>query len=150
MSPATHDTSRSKYHINELGTFAARLENVSFLLTTCAATFLCILIMKIKAAASIFPNIGRPRYKSVRALLLRWEEDSLGVQHELDDLAHTFQSVYGFYTETWLIPTVKPYFALTEKALQVVRDFGHAGSLLIVYYAGHGLINDSRKAVWAW
>ncbi|KAH6696516.1 hypothetical protein BKA61DRAFT_710564 [Leptodontidium sp. MPI-SDFR-AT-0119] len=103
---------------------------------------------EIGAAASIFPNKGRSRYTDVHVLLLRWIEDLMGVQYELDDLAKTFEFIYGFKTETWLIPTVKSYFALTEKALQTVRDFGDADKLLIVYYAGHGLINESRKGVW--
>ncbi|KAN0095444.1 hypothetical protein V8E51_016155 [Hyaloscypha variabilis] len=128
VSIATHDTSRTKYHLHELGTFAARLEH---------------------AAASIFPNKGRSRYENVHVLLLRWEEDSMGVQYELDDLAKSFGTTYGYATETWLIPSVKSHFALMEKALQVVRDFGKADNLLIVYYAGHGHMNASRQAMWS-
>jgi len=86
----------------------------------------------------------------VRVLLLRWEEDSMGVQYELEDLAKLCEGTYGYQTETWLIPAVKSHFALMEKALQVVRDYGKADSLLIVYYAGHGLMNASRQAVWSW
>jgi hypothetical protein len=74
----------------------------------------------------------------------------MGVALELDDLAKTFTSAYGFETETWLIPTAKSYFALTTKALQTVRDFGDPDNLLIVYYGGHGLINDVRQGVWTW
>lgn len=73
----------------------------------------------------------------------------MGVQYELDDLAKTFQS-YGFETETWLIPAVKSHFALMQKALQVVDEYGKADSLLIVYYAGHGRMNASRQAEWTW
>lgn len=43
---------------------------------------------------------GRSRYKDVR-VLPRWEEGSLGVQYELEDLAKTFKPTYGFETETW-------------------------------------------------
>ncbi|KAE9367715.1 hypothetical protein N431DRAFT_444815 [Stipitochalara longipes BDJ] len=128
LSIATHDISRTKYHLHELGTFAARLEH---------------------AAASIFPNKGRSRYENVHVLLLRWEEDSMGVQYELDDLAKSFETGYGYATETWLIPSAKSHFALMEKALQVVRNFGKADSLLIVYYAGHGHMNASRQAMWS-
>lgn len=72
----------------------------------------------------------------------------MGVVLELDDLANTFRSAYGFETETWLIPTVKSLFALTTKALQTVQGFGDPDNLLIVYYGGHGLINDARQGVW--
>jgi hypothetical protein len=74
----------------------------------------------------------------------------MGVQYELEDLAKCFENIYGYQIETWLIPTTKSHFALMEKALQVVRDYGEADSLLIVYYAGHGLMNASRQAVWSW
>lgn len=74
----------------------------------------------------------------------------MGVVLELDDLANTFRSAYGFETETWLIPTVKSLFALTTKALQTVQGFGDPDNLLIVYYGGHGLINDARQGVWTW
>jgi hypothetical protein len=74
----------------------------------------------------------------------------MGVQHELDDLAKSFEATYGYATEIWLIPSVKSHFALMEKALQVVRDFGKSDNLLIVYYAGHGHMNASRQAMWSW
>jgi hypothetical protein len=83
-------------------------------------------------------------------LLLRWEEDEMGVQYELDDLAKTFKSIYGFDTETWLIPIAKSHRALMSKASQMVDEFGKAGDLLIVYYAGHGLMSASRQALWTW
>jgi hypothetical protein len=86
----------------------------------------------------------------VHVLLLRWEEDTMGVALELEDLAKTFTFVYGFETETWLIPTVKSHVALTAKALQTVQDFGGPDDLLIVYYGGYGLINDVRQGVWTW
>jgi hypothetical protein len=74
----------------------------------------------------------------------------MGVEHELNDLAEVFQKAYGFQTETWLIPTLEPHFALMTKALEIVQRFGIENDLLIVYYAGHGLMNDSRQAVWTW
>ena len=74
----------------------------------------------------------------------------MGVQYELEDLAKSFGTGYGYATETWLIPSVKSHFALMAKALQVVQDFGTADSLLIVYYAGHGHMNASRQAMWSW
>ncbi len=51
-----------------------------------------------QAAASIFPNKGRSRYQNVHVLLLRWEEDSMGVQYELNDLAKWLEIGYGYAT----------------------------------------------------
>ncbi|KAH7407907.1 hypothetical protein BKA64DRAFT_706308 [Cadophora sp. MPI-SDFR-AT-0126] len=127
ISAPTHDTSRTKYHINELSTFAQRLE---------------------EAATKIFPNKGRSRYKDVQVLLLRWEQDTMGVQYELDDLAAAFAESYGFKTETWLIPSAQPHLALMGKAFKMVQDFGTKDNLLIVYYAGHGGMNSSRQPLW--
>lgn len=101
-----------------------------------------------QAAESIFPNKGRSRYNNVHVLLLRWDEDPMGVHYELDDLSKTFRTLYGYTTETWLIPMEQSHFALMKKALQIVQEYGKTGSLLIVYYAGHGTMNSSRQAVW--
>ncbi|KAK0106924.1 hypothetical protein ONS95_003640 [Cadophora gregata] len=127
ISATTHDTSRTKYHINELSTFVQRLE---------------------AAATKIFPNKGRSRYENVQVLLLRWEQDTMGVQYELDDLAAAFAKGYGFKTETWLIPSTQPHLALMGKAFNIVQDFGVKDNLLIVYYAGHGGMNSSRQPLW--
>ena len=86
----------------------------------------------------------------MHVLLLRWEEDEMGVEYELDDLEKVFKNAYGFETETWLIPTFKSHLALNRKAMQFVDDFGNAENLLIVYYGGHGLMNGSRQALWTW
>jgi hypothetical protein len=90
------------------------------------------------------------RYQDVHVLLLRWEEDPMGVQFDLNDLAKVFEISYGFNTEIWLIPTKESFNALMIKALSVVEDFGKDGNLLIVYYSGHGLMNESRQPVWSW
>lgn len=70
------------------------------------------------------------------------------VQIELEDLGNCFEKDYGFNTETWLIPTKQPLLALVDKASQVVKDFGEADNLLIVYYGGHAAMDDSRRAIW--
>lgn len=74
----------------------------------------------------------------------------MDVKCEVDDLAKTFKSTYGFKTDTWLIPTVKSHPALNRKALQFTEEFGNVDNLLVVYYGGHGLMNSSRQALWSW
>jgi len=103
-----------------------------------------------QAAVNVFPNRGRCRYNDVQVLLLRWEQDDMGVAWELDDLAITLKNVYGFNTETWLIPTTQPHLSLMGKAFKMVQNFGNKHNLLIVYYAGHGGMSPSRQPLWTW
>jgi hypothetical protein len=89
----------------------------------------------------------------------------MSVEWEMDDLEKVFKR-YGFETEKWLIPTKSSHLKLMSKILHVVeshdRDLsgqdtanrGEAakatGDLVIVYYAGHGFVNEERKATWCW
>jgi hypothetical protein len=98
----------------------------------------------------VFPNREQQRYRKVGVVLIRWEEDTTGVQWELDDLAKVFELDYGFETEKWLIPSADPLFSFTKMALETVENYGSQGNLLIVYYGGHGFINSERQSIWAW
>jgi len=80
---------------------------------------------------------------------LRWAEDDLNVVYELEDLESQFNA-YGFNTETWLIPTEKSHRQLMRKAGDFVEQHEGDGSLMIVYYGGHGFINNARQSTWSW
>ncbi|KAH9219799.1 hypothetical protein DL95DRAFT_51020 [Leptodontidium sp. 2 PMI_412] len=125
---ATHDTRRAEYHMKDLDAFAKDLQN---------------------AADRAFPNEGRAqtRYSNVSVLLLRWEDDEMNVEWELDDLEKVFRN-YGFGTERWLIPTKNSHLKLMSKVVDVVEENDGNGGLVIVYYAGHAGINSSRGATW--
>jgi hypothetical protein len=86
----------------------------------------------------------------VDALLLRWEEDDLQVQAEIEDLQSLLRDIYGFSTETYLIPTKGSHVKLMSKVLSFVEEHESGESLLIVYYGGHGLINKARQSTWSW
>ena len=105
----------------------------------------------IKAADRAFPNQGRSqtRYKDVFVLLLRWEDDEMDVDWELHDLNNVFMK-YGFNTERWLIPTKNPHLKLMSKAIEIVEQHNDQDDLVIIYYAGHALINNARQATWSW
>jgi hypothetical protein len=60
-----------------------------------------------------------------------------------------FESKYGFGTEKWLIPTKRSHHKLMGKALDFIDEFDSNDNLFIVYYAGHGSINEHRQAVWS-
>ncbi|KAL5319401.1 hypothetical protein ACEPPN_012453 [Leptodophora sp. 'Broadleaf-Isolate-01'] len=100
------------------------------------------------SANRALPNRGLTRYKEVEVLLLRWEEDELEVEWELNDLAKVFGD-YGFNTETWLIPTKSPLRKMMAKALEFIDDHETPDTLLIVYYGGHAKINEARQSTWS-
>jgi hypothetical protein len=98
-----------------------------------------------------FPNknLVRNRYLDIHVVLIRWEDDArLGVSCELDDLSRTFEKDYGFETTTWLIPTENPLTDITGKALELVKEAGKEGKLLILYYGGHARMNSDRQQIW--
>ncbi|TVY59583.1 hypothetical protein LSUE1_G009303, partial [Lachnellula suecica] len=107
-----------------------------------------ITLNEIKSANRALPNSGRLRYKSTKAVLLRWEEDHLNVRPELEALSDVFQD-YGFDTETWLIPTASPDRKILRKALDFIDDYESEDTLLIVYYGGHATINQAQQATWS-
>ncbi|KAF8860407.1 hypothetical protein BDZ45DRAFT_312341 [Acephala macrosclerotiorum] len=124
----THDTSRAEFHVRDLEAFAQDLQN---------------------AANRAFPNssLAKPRYASVSVLLLRWEDDEMNVDWELDDLEKIFRQ-YGFDTESWLIPRKNAHLKLMSKAVEIVENHDGKDDLVIVYYAGHAFINTARQATW--
>ncbi|KAF8850218.1 hypothetical protein BDZ45DRAFT_679913 [Acephala macrosclerotiorum] len=122
----THDTSRTSFHIKDLATFATTLE---------------------EAAKGAFPNRGRSRYAKVNACLIRWAEDET-VQPELERLYDVFKHGYGFEVEDWTIPTINSHRKLMGKALDFIEEFDARDNLFVVYYAGHGTINENRQSVW--
>jgi hypothetical protein len=82
-------------------------------------------------------------------LLLKWEDDEMGVDWELQDLKNVFLK-YGFDAEIWLIPTKNSHLKLMIKAIDVVTKNENEENLVIMYYAGHALINNARQATWSW
>ncbi|KAL8705721.1 MAG: hypothetical protein Q9201_001155 [Fulgogasparrea decipioides] len=76
-------------------------------------------------------------YTDVHVLLLKWAEDNLGVISEVQRLEETFKSRFKFATEIWSIPSEEPEDELTAKLVSF-RKGKQQGSLMILYYAGHG------------
>jgi hypothetical protein len=136
----THDISRINYHVNDLATFGKTLTS---------------------AVAAAFPNeIGfrsraghgdeRPRYQEVYVLLISWEDDNLGVVEEISELRDVFQNTYCYSTREFQIPSHQSHNALARRLLEFVEEPESKKSLLIVYYGGHGYMNDDRQCIWSW
>jgi len=90
------------------------------------------------------------RYGHVHVLLMRWEHDDLGVAPEVDALATVFHRDFGFDVSQLTIPIDDPIRRLNHAVLDWVDAYDCDGSLLILYYAGHGQISDSgRTLIWS-
>lgn len=125
----THDTSLAEYHVKDVKKFG---EAVS------------------AAAAAAFPNRTRSRYNEVRVLLLSWEEDNLGVISEIVELQSVFEDEYRFQTETWRIPSRRSHSSLLSRMVKFMDEFEANDILLIIYYGGHGGMNENRQCVLSW
>jgi hypothetical protein len=130
----------------ELSFLAKDIEKVGY---TCISSIHSLIFHK--AVRSAFPNRGRSRYECVNVCLIRWEQDLLGVSHELERLGDLFEHLYGFNVETWLIPSnSSSHIELMKKACGFLTEFDSSDNLFIIYYAGHGYINQDRQSTWAW
>ena len=82
-------------------------------------------------------------------LLLYWEEDDLNVKCEVDALRQVFKVTYHFETETYIIPPSKSHIMLMGFVVEFVTHW-ESDFLIIVYYAGHGSMNDARQSTLVW
>ncbi|KAG8668804.1 hypothetical protein FPOAC2_08109 [Fusarium poae] len=126
---ATHDTSRTSFHVKHIGQFAQRLED---------------------SAARAFPNRGKSsaRYNNVQVLLLHWNSDDLFVIPELEDLEKCLSEDYGFNTDIFAIPSENAHLELMMRIGQLIRDHESQDTLFVVYYGGHARIDESRQSTW--
>ena len=95
-------------------------------------------------------------YQKVSVLFLRWEDDVFiepgvnnGVQGEIDDLERVFVDDYRFKTDLYLIPSQNSQRCLQKKIYLLQEEHDSRDELLIVYYGGHGVLNDMNQSIWA-
>ncbi|KAL9596662.1 MAG: hypothetical protein Q9219_005657 [cf. Caloplaca sp. 3 TL-2023] len=77
-----------------------------------------------------------------------WANDDLGVATEIDELEFLFQHMYQYRTDQWKIPDHRSHNALVRRIMQSLEDFESSDKLFIVYYGGHGYMNEDRQCVW--
>ena len=88
-------------------------------------------------------------YIAVTVLLLRWTEDDLMVQSEVDSLRNVFERQFCFGVEEWQIPSRNATRTLQEKLYDFQKAHQTESELLIVYYAGHGEADLRRgRSIW--
>ncbi|KAG6007960.1 hypothetical protein E4U21_005321 [Claviceps maximensis] len=126
---ATHDISRTSFHVKHIGAFAQRLED---------------------SATRAFPNRGRTsqRYKRVQALLLHWGSDDLFVLPELEDLEKCLREEFAFGTDIFAIPSENSHLELMMRVGQLIKAHESQDTLFLIYYGGHARIDESRQSTW--
>ena len=125
----THDVSVADEHIPGIETFAEDLQ------------------VAINAA---WPTRHKSRYEKVHVLLLSWDNDNLGVEYEIRRLQYVFTHLYRFDVEEFKIPRKTPGKATVARVSNFLESDA-AGSLLIVYYAGHARLSHqtNEPPIWA-
>jgi Caspase domain len=87
-----------------------------------------------------------PRYSKVFALLIRWEEDDLGVITEVEKLKRVFSERYGYETALFDIPEHQSQRKLNDRVMELIENVSE-DHLLIVYYGGHSEFNQ-QHLIW--
>ncbi|KAK0632646.1 hypothetical protein B0T14DRAFT_39681 [Immersiella caudata] len=93
---STHDTSASTFHYPSFHAWTRDLETA----------------LKTSWKSRNDPAL---RYRSVKALLVSCEDDDLGVEKEVNELAQLFTRVYSYDAEKWKIPSLGSWSALDDK-----------------------------------
>ena len=124
----THDVSFVEGHVPSISKFAEDLQ---------------------VALNGVWPNRKQSRYGAVYVLLLSWEDDNLGVEHEIRRLGHVFSHLYHFDAQIFKIPRRTPGKATTSRISSFLENDG-IENLLIVYYAGHARLSKqtNEPAIW--
>jgi hypothetical protein len=127
---STHDVSLVEHHIPHMAKFVADLQEAV-------------------DAIRLAPNGGR--YKEVHVFFLSWENDSLGVQGEIDELRSIFLKLYRFEIHEYKIRGDKPGRDTQSKVATFLQGNDHSDHLLILYYAGHAMPSrqGSEAPIWA-
>jgi tetratricopeptide (TPR) repeat protein len=103
------------------------------------------------AARSAMPRVAR-RHSDVFVLLLRWEDDDLGTEVEIQDLETVFRDTYHYHTEQYLIPTDDSTTQLEYKLTDFRKAHDNGTNLLILYYGGHGFLERRKdrlsRSIW--
>jgi hypothetical protein len=127
LASKTHDVSFVEEHIPTIEHLAADLK---------------------EAVKAVWPRRLDIRYTQAHVLLIRWEDDDLGVLSEIRDLEQVFQHFYNYNVETYDIPNTMPQRALNQRVQEFLKYDEKNGdeTLLIVYYAGHARrVHDSNE-----
>lgn len=85
-----------------------------------------------------FPTSGIKIYNKVTVLSIYWQADYMGCIKEARAINKLFSDEFGYEVKEFAIPSEKSYLALLKEITNLIEEHGLRGSLLIVYYGGHG------------
>ena len=125
VSSGTHEIQRLEHHLTDVKDLTDRLDKAVKSLS--------------KDVRSRWGSRHLP-YTNVSALLIRWEQDDLGVEAESRALEDLLRRWFNYSTEEWCIPHVpraKAYMALLTKVNDFLEQHDGPENLLIIYYGGH-------------
>ena len=81
--------------------------------------------------------------------MIYWKDGEDEFYDQLKKLGKEFESAYGYKVEEWALGSANPYKDMTERLLKFL-DYENEGTLLILYYGGHGGITKDRQHTWLW
>ncbi len=92
----------------------------------------------------------RVEYASVTALLLYWEENDISPEQEVNTFRELLEHEFGYASLTFRIPSHRAQQELNRQVSAFIADYSsQVDSLVLVYYAGHGDVDDKGKSIWA-
>lgn len=92
----------------------------------------------------------RVDYTAVTALLLYWKENDIDPEKEVDAIRKLFEQDFGFASLTFTIPPRRAQQELNREISTFVANYSNQpDTLILVYYAGHGDVDDDGKSIWA-
>jgi hypothetical protein len=88
-------------------------------------------------------------YEAVKVLMICWKDAQKEFKRQLDELSKEFEA-YGFDVEpVYRIETQKSHQRLDLRLHEFLK-YDKQGTLLIVYYGGHGQNNPDKNNIWLW
>ena len=89
-------------------------------------------------------------YTGVIALLLYWKENDINPEQELDVVRELFEKDFGFTSLTFPIPPRRAQQELNREISAFVAHYSNqVDTLILIYYAGHGDMDDNGNSIWA-
>ena len=57
---------------------------------------------------------------------------------------------YHYHIEQWRIPSRRSHNSLVKRLTDFLDEYECKENLLVIYYGGHGHLNDDRQLTWSW